>query len=84
MNKINKVLVAIFLLAILGYLLFSLQMIDFIFHQEVDDYEAIANDMNINNMVTAIYLGPRIFDTFLEVMVVLLTVFGMKFIRNKF
>jgi len=33
--------------------------------------------------VTAVYLGPRVLDTLLEVMVVVLTVFGMKFIRGK-
>jgi multisubunit Na+/H+ antiporter MnhB subunit len=83
MNKISKIIVAIFLAAIFVYLLVSLQGMDFVFHQEVEDYEQIANEMNIRNMVTAIYLGPRMLDTFLEVMVVLLTVFGMKFIRNK-
>jgi len=34
-------------------------------------------------MVSSIYLGPRVFDTFLEVNVVLLTVFGVKYLRRK-
>ena len=43
----------------------------------------IAAHMGIQNMVTAVYLGPRVFDTFIEVMVVVLTVYGMKFVREK-
>ncbi len=43
----------------------------------------IAGRMGIQNMVTAVYLGPRIMDTFIEVMVVVLTVVGMKFLRER-
>ena len=43
----------------------------------------IADQMGIQNMVTAVYLGPRIMDTFIEVMVVVLTVVGMKFLREQ-
>ena len=43
----------------------------------------IAGQMGIQNMVTAVYLGPRMFDTFIEVMVVVLTVCGMKFLRER-
>lgn len=43
----------------------------------------IATQMGIQNMVTAVYLGPRIFDTFIEVMVVVLTVYGMKYVRGE-
>jgi len=43
----------------------------------------IAGQMGIQNMVTAVYLGPRVFDTFIEVMVVVLTVYGMKFVRER-
>lgn len=42
-----------------------------------------AEYMNIKNLVTTVYLGPRIFDTFLEVMVVILTVFGVKKLRSE-
>ena len=43
----------------------------------------IAGQMGIQNMVTAVYLGPRVFDTFIEVMVVVLTVYGIKYVREK-
>ena len=42
----------------------------------------MAGEMGIQNMVTAVYLGPRIFDTLIEVMVVVLTVYGMKYVRE--
>jgi len=47
-----------------------------------DSWVRIAQQMGIQNMVTAVYLGPRVFDTFIEVMVVVLTVYGMKFVRE--
>ncbi len=52
------------------------------FHEEVDDFAAMARALNMRNMVAAVYLGPRIADTFLEVMVVVLAVAGMRFIRE--
>lgn len=42
----------------------------------------ITEQMGIQNMVTAVYLGPRMMDTFIEVMVVVLTVYGMKYLRE--
>ena len=48
-----------------------------------ESWVRVAAQMGIQNMVTAVYLGPRAFDTFIEVMVVVLTVFGMKFVREK-
>lgn len=48
-----------------------------------ESWVRIAGAMGIQNMVTAVYLGPRIFDTFIEVMVVVLTVYGMKFISER-
>ncbi|MCX7819563.1 MAG: hypothetical protein N2652_10235 [Kiritimatiellae bacterium] len=39
---------------------------------------ALARRWNIRNLVTAIYLGPRAADTFLEVMVVTLAVVGLR------
>lgn len=59
-----------------------LRGVELIFTQVVPDFKALAEHMNIENMVAVVYLGPRIFDTFLEVNVVVLTVFGMKFIRS--
>ena len=47
-----------------------------------DSWVRVAGKMGIQNMVTAVYLGPRVFDTFIEVMVVVLTVYGMKFMRE--
>ncbi len=82
MKKFNLfvgIVLAIIFVAIYIYL----QDIDLIFHEEVLDFESIAKTMNIRNMVTTIYLGPRILDTVLEVMVVFLTVIGMKFIRSE-
>lgn len=43
----------------------------------------IARALNIRNLVSAIYLGPRVVDTFLEVMVVTLAVIGMKFVGDR-
>lgn len=43
----------------------------------------IAARLNIRNLVSAIYLGPRVVDTFLEVMVVTLAVIGMKFVGER-
>ena len=43
----------------------------------------IAGQMGIQNMVTSVYLGPRVFDTLIEVMVVILTVCGMKHLRGR-
>lgn len=83
MNRTVKILVAVFLAGILVYLFRHLQMVELVFHTELIDFEAMTRQMNIKNIVTAIYLGPRLFDTFLEVMVVVLTVFGMRFIRSK-
>ncbi len=48
----------------------------------IADFVDIARTMNIRNMVSAIYLGPRLGDTLLEVMVVVLAVYGMKFVRE--
>ncbi len=78
-----RILVAIMLALIFIYTSIYLSQIELVFHEEVLDIEGIARQLNIRNMVTTVYLGPRIFDTFLEVMVVILTVFGMKFIRTK-
>ena len=42
----------------------------------------VTEQMGIQNMVTAVYLGPRVLDTVIEVMVVVLTVYGMKYLRE--
>jgi multisubunit Na+/H+ antiporter MnhB subunit len=83
MNKRTRLLVGIFLGVILVYFTLYLQRVEMVFHTEVIDFAAMTEVMNIRNIVTAIYLGPRLFDTFLEVIVVVLTVFGIRFIRDK-
>lgn len=83
MNRITRTIVALFLIAISIYLFYYLRVVEFVFHTELIDFEEMTLKMNVKNIVTTIYLGPRIFDTFLEVMVVILTVFGMKFIRGR-
>lgn len=52
------------------------------FHEEVSEFAEMARALNVRNLVSAIYLGPRVADTFLEVMVVVLAVVGMRFIRE--
>ncbi len=49
----------------------------------VPSVQTMAVHMNVHNMVSAIYLGPRLFDTFLEVLIVILTVYGIKYIRSQ-
>jgi multisubunit Na+/H+ antiporter MnhB subunit len=49
----------------------------------IDDYVAIAKQLNIRNLVSTIYLGPRLLDTALEVGVVVLTVLGMIYLRER-
>ena len=51
-------------------------------HATAADLADIAARLNIRNLVSAIYLGPRVVDTFLEVLVVILAVFGMQFVRE--
>ncbi len=51
-------------------------------HAVITDFTEMTQLMNIGNMVSAIYLGPRLGDTLLEVMVVVLAVYGMKFVRE--
>lgn len=44
---------------------------------------SLAHRWNIRNLVTAIYLGPRAADTFLEVMVVTLAVIGLRHLGER-
>ena len=83
MNKRTRLLVGVFLSVIFVYFFIYLRMVELVFHTEIIDFAEMTRIMNIRNIVTAIYLGPRLFDTFLEVIVVVMTVFGMKFIRDK-
>lgn len=76
------IVVAIFLVGSFIYVATYMRGVDLVFSEVVLDFRSLAEHMNIENMVAVVYLGPRIFDTFLEVNVVVLTVFGMKFIRS--
>ena len=84
--KRNKIVfdtvVAVILLGSLVYVATYARGLDLVFSEVVLDFRGLAEHMNIENMVAVVYLGPRIFDTFLEVNVVVLTVFGMKYIRS--
>ncbi len=51
-------------------------------HGEMDVIRMTASEYSIRNMVSVVYLGPRVIDTFLEVMVVILTVLGIKVVRG--
>ncbi len=51
-------------------------------YEHVEKVIELAQKMNIKNLVTVVYLGPRIFDTMLEVLVVVLTVIGIKTIKE--
>lgn len=46
-------------------------------------YIRIAEEMNIRNLVSLVYLGPRAVDTAVEVLVVVLTVFGIQYLGKK-
>ena len=83
MKSKTRLLVGLFLGVIFVYFFIYLHMVEMKFHSEVIDFAEMTRIMNIKNLVTAIYLGPRLFDTFLEVMVVVMTVLGMKYIRGK-
>lgn len=50
---------------------------------QTDYYIEHAKSLNINNMVTSIYLGTRSFDTLLEIMVVISTVICMEYLRKE-
>ena len=80
-GRIFKLITMALLFIGAGYVLLYLSEIELVFHAEIPDIITIAREMNINNLVTVIYLGPRVFDTMLEVMVVLLTVYGIKYVH---
>jgi multisubunit Na+/H+ antiporter MnhB subunit len=48
----------------------------------VQDFARLTRQLHIQNLVTTVYLGPRLMDTFLEVMVVIMTVIGVKSLRS--
>ena len=81
-SNVHRMLAALLLAALLAVALQGLFPLTLEFHEEVEEFAAMARSLHVRNMVAAIYLGPRIADTFLEVMVVVLAVAGMRFIRE--
>lgn len=66
-------------LAALGVaVLFLTPPLQLVFHEEVESFRLLTREFGIRNMVTTVYLGPRMIDTVLEVFVVLLAVFGLQ------
>lgn len=81
-KTIGRILPAV-LLAGLGSLIFFLEEpVFFRTEKQIERYIEIARNLNIRNVVSAIYLGPRLIDTVIEVLLVVATVFGMLFIRR--
>ncbi len=82
MNRLQ--VFSLILLVMLGAVIYGALPHPEIHVREVDtSWMRVAGQMGIQNMVTAVYLGPRVFDTLIEVMVVVLTVSGMKYLRER-
>jgi multisubunit Na+/H+ antiporter MnhB subunit len=76
--RLLKVLCAALLAGVAVFALRGLPAPEIVPHETVETVIGIAARLQIRNLVSAIYLGPRAVDTFLEVMVVTLAVIGMK------
>ncbi len=81
--KPTKIIGALLLAGILAFVFFGWDAPKTAPHETVEGVAQIAQRLNIRNLVSAIYLGPRAADTFLEVMVVTLAVVGMRFAREE-
>ncbi len=68
----------VLLIGTLAYIYLVASPLEIISHAVQEHVDVATADYGIRNMVTTIYLGPRVFDTFLEVLVVVLTVFGVR------
>lgn len=79
---IGKIIPAVVLLGLGASVFFVGEPVFFRAEAQIDRYIKIAEQLNIKNVVSAIYLGPRLADTLIEVLVVVATVFGMIFIRK--
>jgi multisubunit Na+/H+ antiporter MnhB subunit len=82
MKRIFNITVFLFLAAMFVYFRIYTDPGQFV-KAETSDYIALARSMNIKNMVTAVYLGPRLFDTFVEALVVVATAFSMRYLWGK-
>ncbi|MGM0607956.1 MAG: hypothetical protein ACQESP_06030 [Candidatus Muiribacteriota bacterium] len=69
----------IVLLLITAFFLITEVKQDLVFFETCDRqyFIELATELNINNMVTSVYLGPRILDTFFEALVVIATAMAM-------
>lgn len=82
-SRIFRIIAGVMLLIGGVYVLLYLSEVEIVTHSSAPDMLSIAETMNIRNLVSAVYLGPRVFDTILEVMVVLLTVYGIQYLRAR-
>ncbi len=67
----------VLLLAMGAFVALRVPSLQHVVHRDVESFQDLTRNLGIQNMVTAVYLGPRAVDTLLEVLVVLLSVFGM-------
>ncbi len=66
-----------------AFALWGLPATEVVEHATAKGAAEIAARLNIRNLVSVIYLGPRAVDTFLEVLVVTLAVIGMQFVGER-
>lgn len=78
-----KIISAIVLTICLFIVVEIYSSLDFPRFDNVETYRLIAEELNLRNMVTAVYLGPRLFDTFLEIFVVVMSVMGIRYLRGQ-
>ncbi len=79
---LGRIIPALFIIGLGSTVLFIDTPVFFRSEFQINRYIELARSLNIRNMVSAIYLGPRLLDTIIEVLVVVATVFGMFFIRR--
>jgi multisubunit Na+/H+ antiporter MnhB subunit len=70
------VLAIVFSLLFVYYVLFQAK--DFVIMHRHEDWHTLTQSLGIRNMVSTVYLGPRLVDTLNEVLVVTLTVMGIR------
>ena len=78
-----RIITGILIAAAFIYLLITPSELSGVLQSRAEEVHSTAEAFGIRNMVTVVYLGPRVMDTFLEVMVVVLTVFGVKAVRGR-
>ncbi|MFA5479559.1 MAG: hypothetical protein WC002_08690 [Candidatus Muiribacteriota bacterium] len=67
-----------------GFLVYEkIERLEYVKSQNIDFFLELCKTININNMVTSVYLGPRIFDTFLEALVVIATAMSLNYLWRK-